>query len=66
MDDFAIAAPFATTANLVLDSIDSMLIASIKRKGILEYFNGVNLWQTEKYVHMSCRDYLYCVLERHG
>jgi hypothetical protein len=48
VDDFAIAAPDAQTADIVMDLIDNKLSTiSIKQQGYLNMYNGVDILQTE-------------------
>jgi hypothetical protein len=54
VDDFAIAAPDERTANILLDMLDEKLTMPIKRQGLLDMFNGVDVTQTKDYVKVDC------------
>jgi hypothetical protein len=55
VDDFAIAAPDAKTANILLDMLDDKLTISIKRQGYLDMYNGIDISQTRDYIKISCK-----------
>jgi hypothetical protein len=46
VDDFAIAAPDQHTADILMDLLDDQLTMPIKRQGLLDMFNGVDVVQT--------------------
>jgi hypothetical protein len=46
VDNFAIAAPDATTSDILMDMIDDRLKIPIKRQGYLDMYNGVDVHQT--------------------
>ena len=46
VDDFAIAAPDARTADILLDMIDNKLTIPAKRQGYLDMYNGIDVLQT--------------------
>ena len=50
VDDFAIAAPDAKTANILLDMLDDKLTIPIKRQGYLDMYNGIDISQTRDYI----------------
>ncbi len=52
VNDFAIAAPDQRTANILLDMLDKKLSMPIKRQGLLDMFNGVNVVQTQDYIKL--------------
>ncbi len=58
VDDFAIAAPNERTANILLDMLDEKLTMPIKRQGLLDMFNGVDVTQTKDYVKVDCHTYI--------
>ncbi len=58
VDDFAIAAPDKKTADILLDLIDDQLTIPLKRQGLLDMFNGVNVVQTRDYIKISCQTYI--------
>jgi hypothetical protein len=58
VDDFAIAAPNQRTADILLDMLDKKLTMPIKRQGILDMFNGINIYQTKNYIKINCHTYI--------
>jgi hypothetical protein len=58
VDDFAIAAPDEKTADILLDLIDDQLTIPLKRQGLLDMFNGVDVVQTQDYIKISCQTYI--------
>jgi hypothetical protein len=59
VDDFPIAAPDEKTANIVLlNMIDDKLRIPLKRQGLLDMFNGINVTQTRNYVKIDCHTYI--------
>ena len=53
VDDFAIATNNESTANKLLDLIDNNLNIPIKRQGLLDMYNGINITQTKHYIKIS-------------
>jgi hypothetical protein len=64
-DDFAIAAPDAHTADLLLDMLDNKLSIPIKRQGHLDMYNGVDILQTCHYIHLSCTSFIDKISEKY-
>jgi len=58
VDDFAIAAPDEHTANILLDMIDDHLKIPLKRQGLVDMFNGIDVSQTCNYIKISCHTYI--------
>ena len=58
VDDFAIAAPDERTANILLDKIDDNLSIPLKRQGLLDMFNGLDITQTRDYIKIDCHTYV--------
>ncbi len=54
VDDFAIAAPDAQTAYILLDMLDEKLTIPIKRQGYLDMYNGIDIYQTKDYIKIAC------------
>jgi hypothetical protein len=50
VDDFAIGAPNAHTADVLLDLLNECLTIPIKRQGHLDMYNGIDILQTWHYV----------------
>jgi hypothetical protein len=58
VDNFAIAAPDEWTANILLDMLDNKLTMPIKRQGLLDMFNGINIVQTRYFIKIDCHTYV--------
>jgi hypothetical protein len=58
VDDFAIAAPDQHTADILMDLLDDQLTMPIKRQGLLDMFNGVDVVQTKHYIKLYCHTYI--------
>jgi hypothetical protein len=58
VDNFAIGAPHQRTANIVLNMLDKKLMMPIKRQGLLDMFNGVDVVQTRYYIKIDCHTYI--------
>ena len=58
VDDFAISAPDQRTANILLDILDEKLTMPIKRQGLLDIFNGIDVVQTKHYIKIDCHTYI--------
>ena len=58
VDDFAIATNNKSTANKLLDLIDNNLNIPIKRQGLLDMYNGIDITQTKHYIKISCHTYI--------
>ncbi len=51
VDNFAIAAPDESAANILLDLIDNEVSIPMKRQGYLDMYNGIDVLQTRDYLH---------------
>jgi hypothetical protein len=58
VDDFTIGAPDQRTADILLDMLDEKLTMPIKRQGLLDMFNGINVVQTKHYIKINCHTYI--------
>jgi hypothetical protein len=58
VDDFAIAAPDAKTADILLDMLDEKLTIPIKRQGFLDMYNGIDVYQTWDYIKIACTSFV--------
>ncbi len=58
VDEFAIATPDQRTADILMDLLDDQLTIPIKRQGLLEMFNGVDVVQTKHYIKLDCHTYI--------
>ena len=65
VDDFAIAAPDQRTANVLFDMIDDSLTYPLKRMGLIDMFNGMDILQTRDYVKISVRTYIERIMAKH-
>jgi hypothetical protein len=65
VDDFAIAAPDAKTADVLLDLIDDKLKIPVKRQGYLDMYNGIDVLQTRHYIKISVTSFINKVFEKH-
>jgi hypothetical protein len=65
VDDFAIAAPDSHTADLLLDMIDDKLSIPIKRHGLLDMYNGVDVLQSRHYIRISCTSFINKISEKY-
>ncbi len=65
VDDVAIAAPDAHTADLLLDMLDDKLSIPIKRQGHVDMYNGVDVLQTRHYIHLSCMSFINKISEKY-
>jgi hypothetical protein len=58
VDDFAISAPDQHTADILLNMLDDKLTMPIRRQGLLDMFNGVDVVQTKHYIKIDCHTYI--------
>ncbi len=58
VDNFAIAAPGKQTADILLDMIEDKVKIPLKRQGLLNMFNGINVIQTRDYIKIDCHTYI--------
>jgi hypothetical protein len=58
VDDFAIAAPDAHTADILMDMLDDKLQIPIKCQGHLDMYNGVDVHQTRDYIKLTCTTFI--------
>ncbi len=58
VDDFAIAAPDAQTADILLDMLDEKLTIPIKQQGYLDMYNGIDIYQTKDYIKIACKSFV--------
>jgi hypothetical protein len=65
VDDFAIAAPDAKPANILLDMINDKLTIPVKHQGYLDVYNGINVHQTRHYIKISVRLFINKVFKKH-
>ncbi len=60
VDDFAIAAPEPDprTADILLDMLDDKVSMPVKRQGLLDMYNGIDVTQTRHYIKIDCHTYI--------
>ena len=58
VDDFAIAAPDERTSDILLDMIDEKLSIPLKRQGLLDMYNGIDILQTKDYIKIDVHTYI--------
>jgi hypothetical protein len=58
VDDFAIAAPDEKTADILPDILNNQLSIPLKRQGLLDMLNGINVTQTQDYIKIDCHIYI--------
>ena len=62
VDDFAVACDTEAVAEKIWDLIDSKLSEKLKREGILERHNGIDIVQSQDFVQITCETYLNKIL----
>jgi hypothetical protein len=65
VDDFAIAALDEEMADILLDLIDDQLSIPLKRQGLLDMFNGIDVTQTRDYIKINCHTYINKFCEKY-
>ncbi len=66
VDDFAIAAPDALTADILMDMLlDNKLTIPIKHQGHLDMYNGVDVHQTRDYIQLTCTTLINKISEKY-
>jgi hypothetical protein len=58
VDAFAIGALNQCTADILMDMLDKKLTMPIKRQGLLDMFNGIDVVQTKHYIKIDCHTYI--------
>jgi hypothetical protein len=64
VDDFAVAAPDERTASVLLDMIDDKLTIPMKRQGLLDMYNGIDIVQTCFYIKLTCTTYINKICDK--
>jgi hypothetical protein len=65
VDDFAIAAPDAITADILMDMLDDKMSIPIKCQGHLDMYNGVDVHQTRDYIKLTCTTFIDKISEKY-
>jgi hypothetical protein len=58
VDDFAIATANLQTAHKLFDMFDDKLTMPMKRLGLVNLFNGVDVLQSRYFIKLSCQTYI--------
>jgi hypothetical protein len=58
VDNFAIAAPDKRTLDILLDMIDEKLSIPLKRQGLLDMYNSIDILQTKDYIKINVHSYI--------
>jgi hypothetical protein len=53
VDNFAVAAPDKRTLDILLDLIDDKLTIPLKKQGLINMFNGIDVLQTKDYIWLT-------------
>ena len=65
VDDFSVGTANESTYLKLCDLLDDLLTEPIKRLGLLNYFNGVDVEQTAEYIKLSSHTYIDKIIEHH-
>ena len=65
VDDFAIAAPDAITADILMHMLDDKLSIPMKHQGHLDMYNGVGIHQTRDYIKLTCTIFIDKISEKY-
>jgi hypothetical protein len=65
VDDFAIACSNESTVKKLLDMLDDKLTIPLKRMGLLDLYNGLDVIQTRDYIKINCSMYIKHICEKH-
>jgi hypothetical protein len=57
VDNFAIAAPDKKTSDILLDLINEQVSIPFKRQGLLNMFNGINVFQMQHFIKIDYHTY---------
>jgi hypothetical protein len=65
VDDFAIATPDESTANILLDLINNELSIPMKRQGYLDMYNGIDVLQMQDYIKITTTTYINKITKKY-
>jgi hypothetical protein len=65
-DDFAIGCSSIDTFNGICSWFNERLLEPLKQLGLLTYYNGINIQQTQHFIKIDCSTYITKCLESHG
>ncbi len=60
-----IACSHVSTANKLLDILDNKLTIPLKRMGLHDLYNGLEVIQTRDYIKITCSTYIERISEKH-
>jgi hypothetical protein len=63
--NFAIGCEHESTANIFLDMLDNELTIPLKRMGLLDMYNGLDVMQTKGFIKITCTTYIECISAKH-
>ena len=67
VDDFAISSKYKSTIHDLLNDIDSKYLSQpLKKLGLLDSFNGIDILQTQHFIKISCSRYIKKILQGHN
>jgi hypothetical protein len=66
VDDFAIATSNPCIYNQICDALDAKFCVPMKRQGLLEHYNGIDIIQTQDFITLHSGSYLRKILSNHG
>jgi hypothetical protein len=58
VDNFAIVAPNKKTSDILPDLIDEKLSIPLKRQGLLNMFNSINVFQMQDFIKIDCHTHI--------
>ena len=65
VDDFAVSCEDEATATQVIDDINSRMTIDVKKLGMVNRYNGIDVEQTRDYIKLYNRTYLEKILLKH-
>jgi hypothetical protein len=64
-DNFAIVAPDEKTADILLNLVNYQLFIPLKRQGLLDMFNSIDITQMQDYIKINCHTYINKFCEKY-
>lgn len=65
VDDFSVAAKDRAICSAIISYINSKMSMDVKDLGLIDRFNGMDIFQTKYYVKITCEKYLAKMLQAH-
>ena len=65
VNNFAAAVPSERIANILFDMIDDKLTFPLKRMGLIDLFNGIDVQQTRDWIKISVGTYVERMMQKH-